>query len=400
MANIVITPMTFKPVYELDAEIVERKGIGHPDTICDYLAENLSRELCKWYISEYGAIMHHNVDKALLVGGVARAEFGGGEVIEPIEIYLVGRAILEKGSKRLDAHELAVESAKRWLRENIRNLDVERHVKIHTKIKPGSKDLVELFERFQKKGEVPLANDTSFGVGYAPLDSLERAVFEAESFLNSPDMKKEHPEIGEDIKVMGVRIKDRYRLTIALAFVGKYIKDIEDYFQKKEAILKKVKERVEGVVGKEVEVFINTADSKEENSVYITVTGTSAEQGDDGQVGRGNRVNGLITPYRPMSLEAAAGKNPVSHIGKIYNRVANLIAQRVVKEIEEVEESYCYIVSQIGKPINEPQVLDVSVRTKKDIKAIEEVVRRIAQEELDRMPEVWKGFVEGLYPVA
>jgi len=400
VANIVITPMTFKPVYELDAEIVERKGIGHPDTICDYLAENLSRELCKWYISEYGAIMHHNVDKALLVGGVARAEFGGGEVIEPIEIYLVGRAILEKGSKRLDAHELAVESAKRWLRENIRNLDVERHVKIHTKIKPGSKDLVELFERFQKKGEVPLANDTSFGVGYAPLDSLERAVFEAESFLNSPDMKKEHPEIGEDIKVMGVRIKDRYRLTIALAFVGKYIKDIEDYFQKKEAILKKVKERVEGVVGKEVEVFINTADSKEENSVYITVTGTSAEQGDDGQVGRGNRVNGLITPYRPMSLEAAAGKNPVSHIGKIYNRVANLIAQRVVKEIEEVEESYCYIVSQIGKPINEPQVLDVSVRTKKDIKAIEEVVRRIAQEELDRMPEVWKGFVEGLYPVA
>jgi len=392
--------MTFKPVYELDAEIVERKGIGHPDTICDYLAENLSRELCKWYISEYGAIMHHNVDKALLVGGVARAEFGGGEVIEPIEIYLVGRAILEKGSKRLDAHELAVESAKRWLRENIRNLDVERHVKIHTKIKPGSKDLVELFERFQKKGEVPLANDTSFGVGYAPLDSLERAVFEAESFLNSPDMKKEHPEIGEDIKVMGVRIKDRYRLTIALAFVGKYIKDIEDYFQKKEAILKKVKERVEGVVGKEVEVFINTADSKEENSVYITVTGTSAEQGDDGQVGRGNRVNGLITPYRPMSLEAAAGKNPVSHIGKIYNRVANLIAQRVVKEIEEVEESYCYIVSQIGKPINEPQVLDVSVRTKKDIKAIEEVVRKIAQEELDRMPEVWKGFVEGLYPVA
>ncbi len=164
--------------------------------------------------------------------------------------------------------------------------------------------------------------------------------------------------------------------------------------------IKKLKERVEGVVGKEVEVFINTADSKEENSVYITVTGTSAEQGDDGQVGRGNRVNGLITPYRPMSLEAAAGKNPVSHIGKIYNRVANLIAQRVVKEIEEVEESYCYIVSQIGKPINEPQVLDVSVRTKKDIKAIEEVVRRIAQEELDRMPEVWKGFVEGLYPVA
>ena len=400
MANIVITPMTFRPTYELDAEIVERKGTGHPDTICDYLAENLSRELCLWYLREYGAVMHHNVDKALLVGGVARAEFGGGEVIEPIEIYLVGRAILEKDGKRLDAHDLAVESAKRWLRENIKNLDVEKHVVIHTKIKPGSKDLVELFERFQKKGEVPLANDTSFGVGYAPLDSLERAVFEAERFLNSEEMKKEHPEIGEDIKVMGVRIRDKFRLTIALAFVGKYIKDIQDYFQKKEEIRKKVKERVEAVISKEVDIFINTADSRENNSVYITVTGTSAEQGDDGQVGRGNRVNGLITPYRPMSLEAAAGKNPISHIGKIYNRVANLIAQRVVEEVEEVEEAYCYIVSQIGKPINEPQVLDVSVRTKKDLKSLEELVRKIAQEELDKMPEVWKGFVEGLYPVA
>ncbi|MEJ7553263.1 MAG: methionine adenosyltransferase [Aquificaceae bacterium] len=400
MANIVITPMTFRPTYELDAEIVERKGTGHPDTICDYLAENLSRELCLWYLREYGAVMHHNVDKALLVGGVARAEFGGGEVIEPIEIYLVGRAILEKDGKRLDAHDLAVESAKRWLRENIKNLDVEKHVVIHTKIKPGSKDLVELFERFQKKGEVPLANDTSFGVGYAPLDSLERAVFEAERFLNSEEMKKEHPEIGEDIKVMGVRIRDKFRLTIALAFVGKYIKDIQDYFQKKEEIHKKVKERVEAVISKEVDIFINTADSRENNSVYITVTGTSAEQGDDGQVGRGNRVNGLITPYRPMSLEAAAGKNPISHIGKIYNRVANLIAQRVVEEVEEVEEAYCYIVSQIGKPINEPQVLDVSVRTKKDLKSLEELVRKIAQEELDKMPEVWKGFVEGLYPVA
>ncbi len=400
MANIVITPMTFRPTYELDAEIVERKGTGHPDTICDYLAENLSRELCLWYLREYGAVMHHNVDKALLVGGVARAEFGGGEVIEPIEIYLVGRAILEKDGKRLDAHDLAVESAKRWLRENIKNLDVERHVVIHTKIKPGSRDLVELFERFQKKGEVPLANDTSFGVGYAPLDSLERAVFEAERFLNSEEMKKEHPEIGEDIKVMGVRIRDKFRLTIALAFVGKYIKDIQDYFQKKEEIRKKVKERVEAVISKEVDIFINTADSRENNSVYITVTGTSAEQGDDGQVGRGNRVNGLITPYRPMSLEAAAGKNPISHIGKIYNRVANLIAQRVVEEVEEVEEAYCYIVSQIGKPINEPQVLDVSVRTKKDLKSLEELVRKIAQEELDKMPEVWKGFVEGLYPVA
>ncbi|GAB6065438.1 methionine adenosyltransferase [Aquifex pyrophilus] len=400
MRNIVVTPMTFEPVYEQDAEIVERKGIGHPDTICDNLAEELSVALSKLYIERFGAIMHHNVDKALLVGGEANPVFGGGEVISPIEIYLVGRALKEFEGKALPVEELAVEVARNWIKENIRNLDPDKHVIIKPRIKPGSKDLVDLFLRFQQKGEVPLANDTSFGVGYAPLDDLERIVFETEQLLNSPSFKDENPYVGEDIKVMGVRIRDRIRLTIACAFVSKYVKDLNDYLEKKEYIRKTVEEMARGLTKREVEVFVNTADDPERESVYITVTGTSAEQGDDGQVGRGNRVNGLITPYRPMSLEAAAGKNPVSHIGKIYNVVANVIADRVVSEIEEVEEAYCYLVSQIGKPINEPQVCDVKVRTKKEIKGIEEPIKRIVNEELDEMPNTWKKFLNKEFAVA
>jgi len=400
LANIVVTPMTFEPVYSQDAEIVERKGTGHPDTICDSIAEELSVELSKLYLEEFGAIMHHNVDKALLVGGVAHPVFGGGEIISPIEIYLVGRALNEKGDKPLPVEELAIEVTRRWIKENIRNLDPDRHVIVQPRIKPGSKDLVDLFMRFQNKGEVPLANDTSFGVGFAPLDDLERIVFETEQFLNSEKLKEEHPEVGEDIKVMGVRIRDRIRITIACAFVSRYIENLDDYLQKREAVLDKVKELASSLTDKEVEVYLNTADDPENGSVYITVTGTSAEQGDDGQVGRGNRVNGLITPYRPMSLEAAAGKNPVSHIGKIYNVVANLIADRVVNEIEEVEEAYCYIVSQIGKPINEPQVCDVKIRTSRDIKGIEKEITKIAEQELDEMPYTWKKFLNKEFSVA
>jgi S-adenosylmethionine synthetase len=399
MKNIVITPITFEPVYAQQVEIVERKGIGHPDTICDYLAEELSVALCKWYLENFGAVMHHNVDKALLVGGRAEPVFGGGELIEPIEIYLVGRAILEKDGKELgNVQEFVQNVVEGWISENLRNLDPKKHVKVHAKLKPGSKDLVELFKRFQENKEVPLANDTSFGVGFAPFDDLERAVFETERFLNDSKTKEEHPEIGEDIKVMGVRFGEKIRLTVALAFVSKYIKNEDEYFAKKEEILRKTKNYIQELLGREVELFINTADTK--GSVYITVTGTSAEQGDDGQVGRGNRVNGLITPYRPMSLEAAAGKNPISHIGKIYNTVANEISKRVVKEIEGVEEAYCYIVSQIGKPINEPQVLDVKIRTKKSLSAIQELARKIAEEELERMRYVWKGFLERRYSVA
>ncbi len=400
MARIVVTPMTFEPVYKQSAEIVERKGVGHPDTMCDSIAEELSVALSKLYLEEFGAIMHHNVDKALLVGGVANPVFGGGEVISPIEIYLVGRALDKKDGKPLPVEELAIEVARSWIKENIRNLDPDRHTIIKPRIKPGSKDLVDLFLRFHEKNEVPLANDTSFGVGYAPLDDLERVVFETERFLNSSELKTQHPEVGEDIKVMGVRIKDSIRITIACAFVSRYIKDMKDYIEKRESVRRKVFERISSLTDKELEVHINTADNPEGGSVYITVTGTSAEQGDDGQVGRGNRVNGLITPYRPMSLEAAAGKNPVSHIGKIYNVVANIIADRVVREIEEVEEAYCYIVSQIGKPINEPQVCDVKIRTSRDISGIEDRVASIAQEELQEMPFTWKRFLSKEFSVA
>ncbi|NPB05223.1 MAG: methionine adenosyltransferase [Aquificae bacterium] len=399
MANVVVSLMDFKPVYENPVEIVERKGTGHPDTICDNLAEELSVALCKLYLKEFGFVQHHNVDKALLVGGVADPRFGGGEIITPIEIYLVGRAVKEKDGKLLPVDELAIEVAKEWLRKNIRNLDADKHVIITPRIRPGSKDLVELFERFAKKGEVPLANDTSFAVGYAPFDDLERVVYNTERFLNSEEFKREHPYLGEDIKVMGVRLGDKIRITIAAAFVDRFVSGVEDYLEKKEVVRQKALENAHKYTDKEVEVFVNTADNPEGGSVYITVTGTSAEAGDDGQVGRGNRPNGLITPYRPMTLEAAAGKNPVSHVGKIYSAVANLIAERVVKELEEVEEAYVYLVSQIGKPITEPQVCDVKIRTKKDVKSLEPAIKKIAEEEIAKIPEIWKGYVEKKFRV-
>ncbi len=398
--SIVVSPMTFEPVYSQDAEIVERKGIGHPDTICDSLAEELSVRLSKLYLEEFSAIMHHNVDKALLVGGVARPEFGGGEVVSPIEIYLVGRALSEKEGRLLPVEELAIEVTREWIGSNLRNLDPDKHLIIKPRIKPGSRDLVDLFLRFQKRGEVPLANDTSFGVGYAPLDTLERLVYETERLLNSPEFKGSHPEVGEDIKVMGVRIGEKIRITIACAFVDRFLSGLDEYLSRKEEVRREVKSLAGEIYGGPLEVFVNTADDPQSGSVYITVTGTSAEQGDDGQVGRGNRVNGLITPYRPMSLEAAAGKNPVSHIGKIYNVVAGTIARRVVEEIEEVEEAYCYLVSQIGKPINEPQVCDVKVRTKKDVKGVGDVIRAIAREELDAMPQTWRRFLSREFSVA
>ncbi len=385
-------------IQENELEIVERKGTGHPDTICDSLAEEFSRELSKLYISKFGRILHHNVDKAILVGGVSNPRFGGGEVIEPVVFSLVGRVTSSYNGQSLEREirEIFHNTVEEWIKNNIPNLDPRKHIKAEIIARPGSVDLVDLFER---NGMTPLANDTSFGVGFYPLSKAERIALEAERFLNSKDYKVKHPEVGEDIKVMVVRNGSEYNVTVAVAFVDKFIPSLKDYSQKKGEIKREVENLVMSILSDEyANVHINTADDEENGSVYITVTGTSAESGDDGQVGRGNRVNGLITPYRPMTLEAAAGKNPLSHVGKLYNIAANEMAKEIYEKFSTygVRQIYVYLVSQIGKPVNQPQLAHLKIWGEFDDKIGREILE-IAREKIDGISRLWERIVfEGL----
>lgn len=390
-----IGPLEAPSPESLPFEIVERKGLGHPDTVCDALTENLSRALSRVYLERFGAILHHNVDKALLCGGAARPAFGGGEVTEPIDIYLAGRATASFDGATIPVEEIAIEESRRWLRENLRHLDPVRHVRIHPRIRPTSPDLAELFLRRREAG-APLANDTSLGVGFAPLDRLESAVLAVERKLNAPQAKAAQPEIGEDVKVMGVRNGSNLELTVACALVGRHVADLDDYLRKKARIRDLAAAAAGGA-----KVALNTADGDTTESVYLTVTGLSAEAGDDGQVGRGNRVNGLITPYRPMSLEAAAGKNPVTHVGKLYNLLANRIARALVAEVSGVREAYCYLVSRIGRPVTEPQLVDLKLRLDEPaaLGALRPRAAEVAQREIAGVTTLWRELLEGPHQV-
>ncbi len=381
---------------ELPCEIVERKGLGHPDTLCDALAENLSIALSRRYLERFGAILHHNVDKALLVGGAARPAFGGGEVTEPIEITLAGRATREFRGAQVPVDAIAVEASRAWLRENLRHLDAERHARIVPRIRPTSPDLADLFLR-QRAAGVPLANDTSIGAGFAPLDALERAVMAVERRLDSPEIRRAHPEFGEDVKVMGVRNEASLRLTVACAMVGRHLAGLERYFAAKAALRKVALAAAREAGAAQVEVDVNTADGNSAESVYLTVTGLSAESGDDGQVGRGNRVSGLITPFRPMTLEAAAGKNPVTHVGKLYNLLAQRIAHALVADLQGVQAAQCYLVSQIGRPVTEPQVAEVKLRLAEPraLPALAPRAAEIARSHLAGVTELWREIVAG-----
>ena len=389
--TITIQKITQTPIEKRNSEIVERKGRGHPDYISDKISESVSIALSKYYIKAFGTILHHNVDKGLVVGGRSNPYFGGGEVIEPINIIVAGRAITEvlKNGKAtlIPVETIALDAMKDFLKKNFRFLDVDHHVICKSMIRRGSVDLIKTFEASK---EMPLANDTSFGISYAPLSQTEKLVLETEFYLNSSKVKKELPEVGEDIKVMGLRYNKHIDLTISAPQISSLTPDLDHYLSIKEEIKDRIVNNAIKITEYPVDVFVNTADAPEKGVIYLTVTGTSAEQGDDGNTGRGNRIHGLITPGRPMSLEATAGKNPVNHVGKIYNILANQIANKAYKEVKGIREIYIKILSQIGRPIDKPMVADAQLILEKGflLKDIDAEIKSIIDEELANIKQI------------
>ena len=364
--NIQVEPLRTVHIEDQEIELVERKGLGHPDSIADGISESVSRALSRLYLDEFGRILHHNTDETQVVGGSSEPKFGGGRVTNPIYILLVGRATTEVNGEKLPYRDVALEAARSYVRSICAHVDVDKQVEFDCKIGSGSVDLRGVFEQ-----KAVLANDTSFGVGFAPLSDTERLVLESEKFLTLK-LKKKLTALGEDVKVMGYRQGDRIHLTVAAALVDSEIANPKEYAAVCEEIHDKLADQATKLTRREVAIDVNTADDPELGRFYLTVTGCSMEAGDDGSVGRGNRANGLITPCRPMSLEASAGKNPVNHVGKIYNLLGNLIANDIVKETGgNVKEVHVRILSQIGKPVDQPQVASLQILPADGVKLAE-----------------------------
>ena len=398
MRNIKISKSNYTPLARQPVEYVERKGKGHPDTLMDGIVEKFSVELSKRYIEEAGEILHHNVDKALIVGGESETGFGKCRITKPIEVILSGRAVRSGPGFSVPVDDIAVEAARDYLKENTRFLDVDKEVVYTSKVMKGSSDLGSIFKR---SADVPLANDTSFGIGFAPFSETEKLVLEAERFLNGAEFKKAAPEVGEDIKVMGVRDSGAISLTISAAMVGNLMASIDDYAKSKEKVMESVMKLAKGITKLEVNVEVNTGDDEKGGDVYITKSGLSCEAGDDGSVGRGNRVNGLITPFRRMTLEAAAGKNPVNHVGKIYSVAANEIAKDIVSIYPQIEECNVYIVSQIGRKISDPKHLNIEVALEGGASPdpIKNKIFDIADSALENLGYLTNELVDGKYSI-
>ena len=401
MRNILIDRLRQTTLEMQKLEIVERKGLGHPDSICDCVMDQVSVKLSEEYLERVGAILHHNADKSLLVAGEVEMRFGGGLVKEPMLFVFGDRATFEAEGVGIPVKEIAVQAAKDWFKENLRFVDPEEHVRYQVELKPGSTELVDIFKR--KKGVLG-ANDTSAAVGYAPMTKTERIVLEIERHVNSKDFKEEFPEAGEDVKVMGLRKGNGLNLTVSMAFVDRFVESESDYFKKKAEILEGIRGFVkENADFEGVKVDLNTLDVEGRGlgGIYLTVLGTSADGADSGQVGRGNRVNGVIPLNRPLCSEAAAGKNPVSHVGKIYNLLTHRIAHQVYEKVPGLEEVYIWLLSQIGKPIDQPAIAAAQTVMKEgtSIRSVRKDIEKVIEFELENIEKFCKELAYGKIPI-
>ncbi len=391
MRRILIENLKNKPVNKQTVVMAEHKGLGHPDSIMDGVCEAASQALSKYYLKHFKTVLHHNVDKGLLVAGESKPKFKGGKVSKTIQIHVAGRATAKVGKKKINVKKIVENAAKNYLKQ-FRHLKPNQY-SIYADIREGSANLKEVFKKGKK---IPVANDTSFGVAHAPLCKTEQLALDVGNYLNNK-LKIKYKAVGEDIKVMAWREGKETKLALAIAFVDKHIKSMEHYIFIKEKIKSNVKKftQMSKKNSSVSSIEINTLDNAKgnESTIYLTTTGLSAEQGDDGQVGRGNRPSQLITPNRPMSLEACAGKN-INHPGKLYQVLAQILANKIAK-LNGVEECYVKLLTQIGKPLSEPLVSVELIGT--DFTNNKKKANVIINNTLNKLTKIQKEIAHGNY---
>lgn len=393
-----------------DYEFIERKGLGHPDTLADALAETLSVKYSLYTLKKYGAILHHNFDKVGLLGGASYVTFGKGHLTSPIRILLNGRVSTSFADDKIPVKKLLTQWTNQFFKKELPLINVKNDLKFHYNLSHQSSP-GKTYESESQKGtrrywfeprdlddikelKCLVSNDTSLGVGYAPCSPFEKLILNIEKYLNSKTYKKEHPWCGTDIKIMAVRNKDKHYVTICIPQIANHVNNVRDYIKNLATAKKDISKKIVASGIKNYEININTRDDFKTCELYLTAIGSSIESGDEGLVGRGNRINGLITPSKPMSMEGVGGKNPVYHIGKLYNLGASVIANKIYKKFGI--KNQIYIVSQSGRNLLDPWITIIAVPEPfNDKKALEKLVKN----ELKKMPSLTQEILKSKFPL-
>jgi S-adenosylmethionine synthetase len=389
-------------------EIVERKGRGHPDTLADRLAENLSRAYSSYSRERFGTILRHQFDKLSLMGGKCDVRFGGGNFRSPIRLLINGRVTQSLGDSLVAFRDLLVTTAASFLTSELRNFDFNTDCRImletashstrgmigakagtsptHFRFRPRT--LADLPEYSR-----PMANDTAVGCAWAPFTPTEAAVVEVERTLTSDESRSMYPWLGSDAKLMGCRLNDELRLTISVPQISTHVGSNDEYVRNYATVLSIIESTLSRFPFRKVEVTLNPGDDLDQELLYLRLTGSCIESGDEGQVNRGNRLGGTISSRRPFSIEGLSGKNPAYHAGKIYSAVAWDIANAIWTS--QCVPCEVYIVSQIDRALDDPWVAVINAPETLDRADAEKVAREL----IGDIRGITRRILEAKYPL-
>lgn len=358
----------------LYTEVIERKGLGHPDTLADELGERLSIAYSNLCLQKFGVILHHNFDKVGLMGGMSEVGFKTGRILSPIRVLINGRASFKFGDEQIEIKKLIRDEVASFFKEKFPHIKeigkLYRIIwEISTGSSPGAVSSEDSYRQhwFSPRGREDLSelkhlncNDTSMGVAYYGYTKLERFVLAVEGTLNSKEYKKDKPWLGSDIKIMCSREKNDVTFILCVPQISIFVNSLNEYIVN----LASVKETIyhiaqENIPDYSLSVFMNMRDKfdNEAKDLYLTYTGSSIEMGDEGFVGRGNRFGGLITPNRMYSMEGIAGKNPVYHTGKMYSAMAYELSKSIFEKYGVSSETL--LIGMTGHDLMKPHKIYV-----------------------------------------
>lgn len=385
-------------------EIVERKGLGHPDTIADGIAESISIEYSKYCLENFETVLHHNVDKTIVLGGQCELEYGRGRLLKPFRVVFGGRMSRSFGDHKIDIKTIQTRTTKKYFQKILPRLNLNKDLEFYTFTSSSSKiphwfnprNINDLPEH-----KNPRANDTATIIGFWPLSTLERMVLASEKYFYefNPEIRPRFDFVGADIKIMGLRRKQETEITLCVPFHADKIGSQKDYFEHKSLI----ENGLQGFLRKKfcnspkIIINLNTQDQKIRNKNdkgygrYLTVIGSALDYGEEGISGRGNRCRGLISSTRPSTVESVYGKNPVYHVGKVYSLIANTIAQQIGTHFGC--EVTVIFTTKNGDPLYSPY--SVVIETSDTVE--KKIVKKIIANELEKRDWANRIVTEGVF---
>lgn len=376
---------TTTPTDNRPFEIVERKGIGHPDTLADGIAEAVSIEYSHYCLKEFGAVLHHHFDKTVIMGGQGKMDFGIGDLIKPIRLIINGRVSPVFGNKKIDYQKIQERAAKKYLRKTLPHLNLEKDLKIKTLSTSYSKSPVWYKPRGLEdlpEFKTTYVNDSSAIVSFWPLSLTEKLVLEMEKYFYNESKRPKFDYIGHDIKILAIRNFKNIELTLCVPFVSSNTPNRIFYLEKLNFIHSELRRIAKDLLEDKfsVNISLNTQDfnllgkSKGRSSYYFSATGSALDYGEEGVVGRGNRARGVRSCLRPNSTDAIHGKNPSFHVGKVYTYFGDKISKAIAEEMNC--ECNVVLATQNKRPTDSPQKIIINISKKRNRKEIKKIVER------------------------